>query len=154
MENKPQKVFILPETRQDIKDFIELAKLAIIEGEQDPLKVLQKIKSLEFIAKTLKDDPEISELIEKESDKYSEKTIELYGCKFQKQERKTFDFSECGDSQLKMMHIQKNQIDSSIKAREEWLKSLKEPTPDIETGEIIMPPTHISKSILAVTLPK
>jgi hypothetical protein len=152
--NKPQKIFILPETREDIKSFIEAAKIAIIGGEQDPLRVLMKIKTLESIADALKKDNEIAELIDMEASKYPENTIEIYGCKFQKQERKNYDFSECGDTQLNLMYMQKAQIDALVKGRENWLKSLSKPTPDIETGEIIIPPTHTSKSILAVTLPK
>jgi hypothetical protein len=150
--NKLANIYIFPETRDDINNFVEQTKLAIIEGEQDPLLILKKLKSLEEIATKVKKDPEINELILKEADKYKENTIEIHGCKFTKQERPTYDYSECNDHQLKLAYQQRDQIDAWIKGREAYLKTLKEATPDIETGDLLQPPTKTSKSILAVTL--
>ena len=152
MNNELQKILVFPETRQDIRNYISNVKQSILEGENDPLKVLKMLKCFENIIKELKEDQDIQEMILNESDKYSEKTIELHGCKFTKQERPTWDYSECNDSVLSSYEKEMQFLDEKIKERKEFLKLIPENFVNSETGEILNRATKKSKSIISVTL--
>jgi uncharacterized protein YbcC (UPF0753/DUF2309 family) len=146
------KIFILPETRQDIQNYVSNVKLNILNGENDPLKVLKNLKVLENIIDELKNDSEIKELIQNEADKFAEKTIEIYGAKITKSERTEWDFSECNDSELSKLENALFQTKAEIKRRQYFLKVCPSNFVNMETGEVINQATKKSKSIISVTL--
>lgn len=146
------KIFILPETRQDIQNYVSNVKLNILNGENDPLKVLKNIKVLVSICDELANDIEIKELIQNEADKFAEKTIEIHGCKFTKSERAEWEFSECNDSELRILENALFQTKAEIKRRQDFLKVIPDNFVNMETGEVINQATKKSKSIISVTL--
>jgi len=148
------KVFVLPETQEEIQMLARSMKNGIIEGESCPLHVLKKIIALERLLESVKKDPQISELIENEAEKYPEKTFNLHGATFTRAERRTYEYNVCGDSVLNYWEIEQAQLKSKITARKDYLKTVKEPTPDMETGEILYPAAKSVKTIISVSLPK
>jgi hypothetical protein len=150
--NELQKIFNLPETRQDIQVYVSKIKETILNGENDPLQILKMLKVFELIIDELKTDPEIKSIIEIEADYYAEKTIEIYGCKFTKQERPYYDFSVCNDSELTSLNTQSAILKENIKEREAFLKVVPENFVNMETGEILTRPIKTIKSIIAVSV--
>jgi len=52
----------------------------------------------------------------------------------------TWDFSKCGDSEYEMLIEKKKEIDSLVKGKEDFLKSITKEFTDEETGEVINAP--------------
>lgn len=152
MTTELSKLLQLPETKSDIKVYVSKLKHDILEGENDPLKVLKLIKCYEVVFDELKHDPDIEQAIQKEASLYSENTIDLHGCKFTKMERPTFDFSVCGDSELTSLYSQISILKEKIKERETFLKVVPDNFVNMETGEILNRPIKTSKSVISVTL--
>ena len=152
--NEISKVFVLPETQEEIQMLAQSMKNGIIEGEACPLLILKKIKALEKLLESVKKDPQVALLIEDEAEKYTAKTFNLHGAIFTRSERGTYEYSQCQDSVLKYWEIERDQLDAKITARKDYLKTLKEATPDMETGEILYPAAKSVKTIISVSLPK
>lgn len=145
---------VLPRTKTEIKDYIDLVKSDILSGYVNPLESAAMLKSLEDIVKALRADEEIKGYILEEADKHQEKTVEEFGCKFQKRETPRYDYSVCDDSEYNRLADKLNYAKEQVKARENYLKSLKEPTINEDTGEVINPPVKTSTTSVSVTLPK
>lgn len=145
---------ILPQTKSDIDNYVQLLKADILSGYINPLKSALMLKSFEDILKALKSDEEIKRYIREESDKYTEKTIDFEGAKLSKQDRQSYDYSECNDSVWNDLSARISQLECELKGREAWLKTLKTLTPDTNTGEMILPPKITYNSIISITLKK
>lgn len=145
---------ILPRSKTEIGNYVELIKQDILSGYINPLESALMIKAFEDILKALKDDAEIKAYINKESDKYTEKTIDFHGAKITKQDRPKYDFSVCDDAIWNLLQNKLLQTQCEIKGRENWLKTIKEPTCDTDTGQMINPPSKQNTSILSITLKK
>ena len=152
MDNALQLIGQFPENREQIKSFVHSFCTSAMNGYNEPLEILKKIKVLEEITKQVKS--ELSDFFQDEACLHIENTIEKFGCKFTKQERPTYDFSICEDSEWDMMQAQLVKLKKEIKDRETLLKCLKTEIVNIDTGEIIKLPAKTSKSIIAVTLSK
>jgi hypothetical protein len=150
--NELQKIFILPDTRQDIKNYIAGIKENILSGEQDPLKVLKSLKVFELIIEELKNDSEIKGMIQNEADKYPSKTIDFEGCKITKSERSSYDYSQCNDSELLYLEKSLEITKDAIKKRQDFLKKVPDGFVNMESGEIINPAIKTVKEIISVTL--
>ena len=145
---------VLPQSKEQIAQYVMMVKDDILSGYVNPLESALMLKAFEDILTALKGDKDIRAYIEQEADKYVEKTIDFHGAKITKQDRAKYDFENCEDSTLKLLYQQAEQIKCNIKARESWLKTLKEPTVCIETGEVINPPAKTKQVIISITLKK
>ena len=145
---------ILPETKQEIESYVLSVKQNILNGYINPLSSAIMLKSLEEIIKLLRSDEDIKQYIDSEFEKHGTKDVEFQGAKISKSSRKSFDFSTCDDEVINDLIMKKNQLDAEIKGREAWLKTIKEPTPDVNTGLIINPPAYTSIDILSISLKK
>ena len=152
MEKAISTLTILPTTKVQINDYTNQIKRSILSGEYDLLNIAKVLKSLGTIAETLLKDEEIKEAIHDEADKWHEKTFEHVNCKFQKRETAKYDFSICEDSELTMLENEEKRIKAAIKARKEYLKTLKDFAVNQETGEVIKPATKTITSSLVITL--
>lgn len=141
-----------PETKSGMITYIESVKKSILDGFTEPLKIAKQLKTFEEIVKQLRDDKEIKMMIENETDKYSEKTIDLFGAKFTKQERASYDYSECNDSDLHEMYERLAELKAQIKEREEFLKHVPDGFVNSNTGELVTKPTKTIQTIISVTL--
>jgi hypothetical protein len=151
MENALSTLSTLPENKQQLTDFKANLKNAILSGVKDGLEIKKLHKVLEEILKTFK-EPEVVEMIESEADKYHEKSFEYIGAKFQKRNNTKYDFSVCEDSELIQLEQQEKLVKTNLKARQDFLKGLKENYINQETGEVIKPPAKTTSEILAITL--
>lgn len=97
---------------------------------------------MEDLIKKIKEG--IADQVMLEAEKYG-KNFEYLGAKVQLMERRTYDYSN--DDTW-------NQINRSLKQREELLKYLIAPLADTETGEIINPVPFKITSLITITLQK
>ena len=154
-ESPLQMLTMMASTSTQIDVFSDGVIESVQGGHINPLTVLVQLRAMEKASdRILK---EIKQNILSESDKYSEKTFEYMGNEMTKAEHGTkYDFSKCGDPDLKMFEDQKAIIDKGIKERQEFLKTLKAPLNFIHdlTGEvcILTPPTKTSVSGLNVKI--
>lgn len=154
MNSAISHITVLPQTKSEIDAFAVRIKAEILSGYHNPLDFKLRLKAFEELLKKLSADPEIKAAIELETDKYTEKTIEINGNKITKQERKTFDFSACGSARWEEAAMREQQAKCDREGVEAWLKGLKNETPDVITGEAVMPPAYTTNSILSITLAK
>lgn len=141
--------------RLQVKALEEAFTLQIEEGYTNPLEFTVRAKMLiDALQKTLDNTKELAMT---EQSKYG-KRAEVFGAEVQQVEAGIkYDFSQCNDplyNELKSLHEQSKE---SLKERETFLKSLKEPLTIISTdGEIveIYPPIKSSTTTLKVTLTK
>jgi hypothetical protein len=143
---------IMPTTKAEITNYVRNIKESVLSGDYDLLEFAKILKSLETIVATLRKDTNIKDAIESDLDNYNEKTFDYLGCKFQKRETPSYDFSACEDSEYDMLENESNRINIALKARKEFLKSLKDFYVNQETGEVVKPPIKTVKSNLAITL--
>jgi len=144
----------LPTTQKEIEVYVDMVKNDILSGYIQPEASAIVLKAYEEIIKTLRSDYEIKEYIQNACDLHPEKSFSYQDAKFTKTERSLFDFKACEDHEWLQLQMKLNKIKGEIKVREEWLKTLKEPTPDPETGEIINNPVCEKTSIVSISLKK
>lgn len=110
------------------KEFIEVIKQEIKNGNVNPLQGLTVIKRMAKIAEEISKDEEIKESASKELDKHltgNTKSIQLYGATICKAATYTFyDFSECNHPYYNELKSIQEQINNEVKRIEEELKLL------------------------------
>jgi len=142
----------LPETVEQQKKYIALVKESILSGDTNPLIISRQLKSFEDVIKSLRTDEEIKKYTIEEAQKHG-KSFD-FGAKFSLQDRKTWDYSECGDSVLNEAYGTIEKCKEIIKTREAFLKTITEPIALSGTGEVVIPPTFKSNEVLSITLNK
>ena len=153
MENVLSTITVLPSTKQEITNYCNKTKEAILNGDRDILTILKHLKAVESIIKILLKDEKIKEASNIEASKYPERTFEYDNCKFQlKNAVPKYDYSKCQDSEFITLQQDFDKAKSKLDARKKWLNSLKENYVDQTTGEVIIPPTKEQAEIVSVTL--
>ena len=151
--NAISTITVLPSTKKEQETYIALVKDQILSGYTKPLEIARQLKSFEDVIKALRDDKEIKALFLDEAQKFGAKSFDD-GAKFAIQSRKTYDFSECNDSEWIRLTNVINEAKTALKEREEFLKNIKEPIAMVGDGEVINPPSFTSNEILVITLNK
>ena len=105
MDNALSLLSQFPENKAQIKTFVQSFKDSAMNGYNEPLEVLKKLKILEEITKQVK--VELKDFFQDEADKESEKSIERFNCVFTKRETPKYDYSVCDDSELQMLENEK-----------------------------------------------
>ncbi len=144
----------LPTTKSQIQTYVEAVKNDIIGGYIPAEESAIILKSFEDIIKALRGDKDIKEYLQDECEKYNEKTINYRNAQITKSSKATYDFNNCQDSVWNDLKNEEAQIKAALKGRETWLKTIKEPTPDTKTGEIINPPGVSKSDYLTIKLSK
>jgi len=144
----------LPTRKQSIDIYVDSVKDDILSGYIDAEASAIMLKAFEDIIKALRGDKDIKEYIQDAADRHTEKSFEYNGTTFTKSERPNYNFKDCEDPEWLSLSMDEMKIKGAKKVREEWLKTLKVPTPDPQTGEIINPPTVERTSIVSISLKK
>jgi hypothetical protein len=123
-------------------------------GEINPLTVLIQLKAMEKASERIL--KEIRPNLLTEAAKHPGNEFEYMGNKITKAEHGTkYDYSACGDPDLKVFEAEKEKADKNLKDRQDFLKSLKSPIEILrDGGEVIAltPPTKKSTSGLNVSI--
>ena len=153
MTNALSTITVMPSTTEGIQKFCKKAKSEILSGKYDPLEIEMYLKALEEIIKSLRQDKEIGDYSLSEAFKYNEKQFERYGAKFAIRETGVkYDYLSCNDEKWTGLQKEIETLTEQRKKREEFLKKLKEPVADVNTGNIIISPVKSSKTTLIVSL--
>jgi hypothetical protein len=142
----------MPENKAQIKTFVNSVKDEILLGWNNPLELDLRLKIMEEIIKAIRKDEEIQEAVILEADKYQEKTINIYGCEVQKRNATTYDYSTCNDYVLEDLQKKADEASKELKERQEFLKHLKTPVYNPESGTMIEPPLCKQKQSIAVKI--
>lgn len=154
MESAISTLTNLPTTRTQIADYVELVKNDILSGYVKPEVAAIMLKSFEEIVKSLRADKDIKDHIQDACDLHCEKSFEYGDVKFTKTERPKYDFKVCESSRWLEASQALMKAKSDLKTVEDWLKTLKEETPDTLSGEMVQPPLVEKTSVVSIQLKK
>ena len=133
------------------------AKTAILSGDVSKAKVYILFHQFAEAFDMLKNDPETRDAFEREFLSHCAivgKESIVHGFNIKVSDRKTYDFSACGDwtynKAVKTLEEAKRQVTH----REHFLKAVPHDIADPETGGIIQPPTVTYKRIISIAQPR
>ena len=146
---------IMPSTKQQIEFFSNAIVNSVQNGEANAIEVLVILRALEAVSKKVLS--EIKGNIDTASDKYSEKSFEVFGARIEKADTHTeYDYATSGDKEWEQFSVYEKTAAANRKDREKFLRALKGPIScyDEESGETwtIKPPLKRSTSGLKVFL--
>ena len=155
MESAITQFTYLPATKAERETFVQMCVDEITSGTRNPLQLEIMLKNMEDTIAAIRKRQEVKDLVLQEAEKYSEKTFQFLGAKVTKTERSKYFFNECGDSVYQELIEKKTGLDEKVKERGTFLKSIRPgmEIPDIQTGEILRPPTQAVTTSLTITLP-
>lgn len=157
-------------TKDQRKSFVDDVISRVENGDIDPIKTLVQVKAMEDICnrltskneKTNKDNfveaKKFNALLIESAEKYGSKTFQAFNGKFEiKETGVKYDFSKCEDQVLIALYEKQKQIDSLVKERESFLKTVPQKgmiVTDEESGETftVYPPSKSSSTTLATSL--
>jgi len=142
----------LPETKAQVEAFAEGAIQEVISGERNPLEFETLLKAMETMVEIIRKDQRVKDAIEAEAMKYPEKTFEFGNATFTKSGRTTYEFEPCCDVEWEKADVEAKKWINIRKEREAFLKALKQPVADVNTGEVINPPISKYNAFVSVKL--
>ena len=152
MEKSISYINVLPTTKEQIKSCKEDVITSLESEEYDVISAAIQFKAIEKLIKDIQSDVRFKDLSVLVAENNG-KNYEYCNAKVEVSELGVkYDFSDCGDSILEGLEMEMNQIKHKINARQDWLKSLKESTPDVDTGELCNPPIRTSTTGIKITL--
>lgn len=144
---------LLPETKQQVKDFARKVKEEVLSGFADPLEFYIRWKAISAMFELVEKDADIKAAVLKEAEKHG-KSFDFHGARVTiKEAGVRYDFSQCGCADW---HFHANAVEShknNLRNVEDFLKHVPETgTADPETGEIVYPPARKSTTIVSIEL--
>jgi len=144
-----------PITKESMERFFNQTKDLILSGERNPLELAVVLKAIEETISKLRKDEEIENSIQKEFEKHSKKTVEIYGAKMTLKETGVrYDYSN--SLVWSKLAETKTEAENKVKEHEAFLKTLKDKTiiVDETSGETIelWPPVKTSSTKVTVSL--
>ena len=145
----------MPTKAEEIGKFVHQIVRGVKDGNANALEVKVMMRALRAVAEEVEE--EIDENAVREAEKYSEKTIEMYGARIEKGEvGVSYDYAASGLSEWEQLDAQIKTLTEQRKEKEAFLRALKEPMTRLheETGEIetIRPPQKKSKTGVKIYL--
>lgn len=136
---------LMPNSFSEVENFANIVIENVKDGYKCPLKIWAQMNHLESLIKKIKEGIENTAI--NEADKYDKKEMPIVsGFQFSVVPTSTkYDFANCGDSVFNQLSVSEKLIKEQVKERTDWLKTLKMPAINEETGEIINPPVKEQK---------
>ncbi len=153
METAISTLSQLPETKQQIETFAYSLEQGLNNGQIVASDLLRFQKAMEKVFEKIK--PTLIENALNEISQYEKNSV-IKGSEFSIVEAGVkYDYSNCNDIEYNTLTIQLEALKSTLKDRETFLKSIKEPLQMIDetSGEVytIYPPKKTSSTTLKVT---
>lgn len=154
-DNALSALNLMPSTAAEVARFSKQLVESVKNGEENPLKLLVMLRSLEAVSELVRD--EIQAEILNEAEKHSEKKFEAFGAIVERAEvGVSYNFLPCKDPTFERLEVDFNTAKARLDERKEFLKTLRSPTPigDTVTGELVTvnPPVRKSKSGVKIYL--
>jgi len=127
---------ILPVTKIQIAQFSKQVIEQVQAGEVNPMEILVLIRAFQAAGKTILDC--IKTNLQAEGDKYSEKSLDVFGARVEKADvGVSYSYETCEDREWERLQTDLATTAARLKEREEFLRTLKAPLDiyDKETGE-------------------
>lgn len=122
------------------------------------IESVETFSKIDWLIKEIKSNPDYIEALRDEVTKHGKQVVTLYGTKIELAEVGTkYDYSNCGDSEYNQLIQQMEALESAIKERQTWLKSIPASGVDILIGDEvcrIYPPSKSSTSSIKTTIAK
>jgi hypothetical protein len=141
-------------SKQERQNFAEQITNNLLEGLADPLKVHLQVKCMEDLIKQITSSSVYKDLIVNEATKYG-KNFEHHNAKFEIKEMGVkYNFDNCNDPILKDLEDKFAILETEIKERQKFLKSIKDSVEVLFEDNIVTlyPPTKTSTTSVSVTL--
>lgn len=153
METAISTLSQLPETKKQIEVFANQLEQGLVKGQIVASDLLRFQKAMEKVFEKIK--PTLIENALNEISQYEKNSV-IKGSEFSIVEAGVkYDYSDCNDLEYNTLSIQLEALKSTLKDRETFLKSIKEPLQLIDetSGECytIYPPKKTSTTTLKVT---
>ena len=151
--NTLSAINLLPSNLDEIRRFITKARNEILDGKEDPLKVLIQLKMVEKTIYILLKDKDIDRHFVVEAEKYG-KSFDYMNVHFDVRETGVkYAYETCRDSVWNQLNDQKTELEKQLKERENLLKAIPEDgIVNPETGELIYKPAKSSLTKVVVKL--
>lgn len=145
---------LMPTTSEQVESFSGQMIEKILNGEVEPAKILYYKKLQEKTFDAILENEEVKDFIEREIDKHGKEGISFNDTKFELAGRKSWDYSQTGDSYLFELEAQKKELEQKIKDRQKLLQTAKKEFADVDTGEIIYPASYSEKTYIKSSIRK
>ena len=129
-----------PLKKQEQNAISEAAIEQILSGDVNPLQIEMRLRALENIIKTIRDNPQVKDAVIDEAAKYSGKTFDLFGCVVTKSQKTTKNYKTCNDEVLAT-------LENAVKARKAALDAGVDPS----TGEMLTKPSVTFSEYITVS---
>lgn len=143
---------LMPSTAQQVDNFSNQITNAILNGEFDFKRFLYQKKMIEKTFEAISENEQVKAYLEKEIEKYGKEGVGFNDLKFELAGRKSWDYSQTGDSELFRLEEQKKDLEAKIKIRQKMLQTANKPFADVDTGEIIHPASYSEKTYIKTSV--
>ena len=141
-------------SKSERQNFAEQITNNLLEGLADPLKVHLQVKCMEDLIKQITSNSVYKDLLVTEAAKFG-KSFEHHNAKFEiKETGVKYDYESCGDPLLKDLEDELALLESKIKERQSFLKSIKGTIEILIGDELITlyPPVKTSTTSVTINL--
>lgn len=127
---------------------------SVTEGEANPLDVQIATVKMGKILKGIRDSVDVRDALIREFERYGTRKVSYKGAEFRKTDAGVrYDYSACGDSVMDGLLKQRDELETRIRERAEFLKRIPgSGTADPETGGMIYPPARLAKETIKTIL--
>jgi hypothetical protein len=127
-----------PITKAGISELSEKFVSAVIDGDEDPIAQIVKLRSVVEAGKKALDDDRVRESVITECERNGGERIWQGVSVKVKETGARYDYSVCGDPVLERLYEEMARLDAAVKERENFLKNVPDGTlfVDDETGEV------------------
>jgi len=147
-----QTLNLLPDTKDQMNEFIELTVQDILENGYDFKELLVKKKLWMDTIEGIFSDKRIKDFFIDEYNKEKSKEIGFGNAVIKLGSRRSWDYSQCNDSTLETLKQNIEPLKKEIATREKFLQTISKPVADSETGELIYPAAFSTNEFFTVTI--
>jgi hypothetical protein len=150
MEHALSTLSILPATKSERAHFISKVIDEVQSGARNPIEAYVLLNNLKTLAAELSQSDEFKEAVIRTMMYYDQYKTGFGDFEISLSERKSYDFETCEDSEWERLDAEIKSLNVLKKERESFLKTIKQPIGNIETGEVIHPPAYTSTEVITV----
>jgi hypothetical protein len=150
MEHALSTLTVLPATKKERAHFISKVIDEVQSGARNPIEAYVLLNNLKTLAAELSKSDEFKEAVIRTMMYYDQYKTGFGDFEISLSERKSYEFETCRDSEWERLDAEIKSLNVLKKERESFLKTIKQPIGNIETGEVIHPPAYTSTEVITV----